>query len=431
MAKKWNLFINPLLLLAAVWVFVPAFAVAENVQRDESDKPIVLMIGIDGLRADTLQRIDAPNLQSLANAGVFAKMQPAMPTKTFTNFYSLATGLHPKHHGMISNRPYDRELKRRFNPKSDQSDPLWWQGEPIWITAEKQGITTATYFWVGSEVAYNGLRPTFWKPYNQDKDYGERVEEVLQWLTLPKIQRPQLITLYFSSVDTAAHDFGVESAQEKEAVINLDKHLGDLLQGIAELQLQQQVNIIVVSDHGMVNLSDDKIINLDPYIELSAFEVPDWSKKQNAVYAPFLTLFGNQDKIDIAYQTLNQVHPNLQVLQRGAFPKNYHFDHPQRGPDLMLLADPGWSIYASRDGFKPKSIEVTGRAKATHGYDNQHPLMQAIFVGAGPAFQKNLMSKPFDNIEVYSLIACILDIKPAQTDGNITHVQHLLTKSCD
>lgn len=432
MTKKWNLFIKPWFLLVALSVFLAPNAEAQNdAQNIESDEPIVLMIGIDGLRADTFQRIEAPNMQSLVRGGVFAKMIPAMPTKTFTNFYSLATGLHPKHHGMISNSPYDRKLKRRFSPKNDQSDPLWWSGEPIWVTAEKQGITAATYFWVGSEVAHNGIRPTFWKPYDQDKDYAERVEEVLHWLSLPKIKRPQLITLYFSSVDTASHDFGVGSAQEKAAVIDIDGHFGNLLKGLDELKLRQQVNIIIVSDHGMVNLSDDKVINLDPFIELSDFDVPDWSKQQKAIYAPYINLFGDKDKIDIAYQRLNQVHPNLQVLKRETLSKNYHFDHPQRGPDLMLLADSGWSVYASRGGLKPETIEATGRSKATHGYDNQDPLMQAVFVASGPAFKTDLMSEPFDNIEVYSLIACILDIKSAKTDGNIVHVQHLLTKSCN
>jgi predicted AlkP superfamily pyrophosphatase or phosphodiesterase len=68
---------------------------------DSNEDPLVIMIGVDGLRADTLERIHAPNLQLLADTGVRANMVPAMPTKTFVNFYSLATGLHPKHHGLF------------------------------------------------------------------------------------------------------------------------------------------------------------------------------------------------------------------------------------------------------------------------------------------------------------------------------------------
>ena len=225
-----NIYFKRLLILV-FWISFNAHSVAVN------DEPIVIMIGVDGLRADTLERMPAPNLQALADTGVKADMIPAMPTKTFVNFYSLATGLHPKHHGFVSNYPYDREIGRKFDRQTDASDPQWWGGEPIWITAEKQGVKTATYFWVGSEVEIDGVRPSFWKPYQQNKDYAERVEEVLQWLALPEKQRPRLITLYFSAVDTAVHNFGVDTAQERAAVALVDKHVGDLLLGLKKLGL--------------------------------------------------------------------------------------------------------------------------------------------------------------------------------------------------
>ena len=391
---------------------------------------IVIMIGVDGLRADTLERMPSPNLQSLADTGVRADMIPAMPTKTFVNFYSLATGLHPKHHGFISNHPYDRDLGRKFNRQVDVSDPKWWGGEPIWITAEKQGVKAATYFWVGSEVEIDGVSPSFWKPYEQTKDYAERIVEVLEWLALPEKQRPRLITLYFSAVDSAAHDFGVDSEEEREAVARVDKHIGDLLLGLNKLGLKQRANIVVVADHGMANLSDQRVINLDPLLDLSDFVVPDWFDDNNSVHAPFLNLYGSLPLVDAAYKKLHKAHPNMRVLRRGAFPDNYHFDHPQREPDLMLLADTGWSIYASRDKHEPQSMAKLGRSVATHGYDNQDPLMHATFIASGPAFKKKLRAKPFDNIEVYGLLACALMIKPANTDGNVKNMQYLMTQNC-
>lgn len=397
----------------------------------DNEDPIVIMIGVDGLRADSLERMTIPHLQSLANAGVKANMIPAMPTKTFVNFYSLATGLHPKHHGLISNYPYDRELGRIFNRKTDVSDPKWWGGEPIWITAEKQGIKTATYFWVGSEVAVNGVRPSFWKPYQKSKDYAERIEEVLEWLSLPKERRPRLVTLYFSAVDTAAHRFGVDSRQEKDAIIKVDKHIGDLLSGLDKLGLRKQTNLIVVADHGMVNLSDQRVINLDSWLDLSAFVAPDWPSHRKSVHLPFINLYAEEPKVvEAAYKLLVKAHPKLRVLRRGALPSNYHFDHPQREPDLMLLAETGWSIYASRNKSLPPQRLKSGHTVATHGYDNQDPLMHAAFIANGPAFKKNLTVNPFDNIEVYGLLACALNIKPAKTDGNINNVQHMLLKDC-
>jgi len=418
-----NVYFMHVLILVLLGFFNTAFA-------QDNEDPIVIMIGVDGLRADTLERMRAPNLQSLADTGVRANMIPAMPTKTFVNFYSLATGLHPKNHGFVSNYPYDRELGRQFDRQTDVSDPMWWGGEPIWITAEKQGVKAATYFWVGSEVEIDGVRPSFWKPYQQNKDYAERVEEVLQWLALPEKQRPRLITLYFSAVDSAAHDFGVGSSQEREAVAKVDKHIGDLLLGLSKLGLKQRANIVVVADHGMVNLSDQRVINLDPWLDLSAFIVPDWSSNSTSVHAPFLNLYAAPKLVDAAYNKLHKAHPKMRVLRRGNFPTDYHFDHPQREPDLMLLADTGWSIYASRDKRQPPPMLKLGRSVATHGYDNQDPLMHATFIASGPAFKKKLMASPFNNIEVYGLLACALKVKPAKTDGKIINVQYFMTQDC-
>ena len=430
----FNIYFKCWLILVLLVSSSTSFAKPSEAANKETNKePIVIMIGIDGLRADTLERMPAPNLQSLADAGVRANMIPAMPTKTFVNFYSLATGLHPKNHGFVSNYPYDREIGRKFNRQTDASDPQWWGGEPIWITAEKQGVKAATYFWVGSEVEIDGIRPSFWKPYQQNKDYAERVEEVLEWLALPEEERPGLITLYFSAVDSAAHNFGVGSAQEQKAVTKVDQHIGDLLLGINKLGLEKQTNIVIVADHGMVNLSDQRVINLDPWLDLSAFIVPDWSDESNSVHAPFLNLYATPnttDALDAAYTKLHKAHPKMNVLRRGNFPADYHFDHPQRGPDLMLLADPGWSIYTSRDKRKPQPLVKLGRAVATHGYDNKDPLMHATFIASGPAFNKKLMAAPFDNIEVYGLLACILKIKPANTDGDIKNVQYLMAQDC-
>lgn len=398
---------------------------------DAKEAPIVIMIGVDGLRADTLERMYVPNLQLLADAGVRANMIPAMPTKTFVNFYSLATGLHPKHHGFTSNYPFDRKLGRKFNRQTDSSDPQWWGGEPIWITAEKQGITAATYYWVGSEVKIDGIRPSFWKTYQQNKDYAERVEEVLTWLALPEKQRPRLITLYFSAVDSAVHKFGVGSEQEQDAVAKVDKHIGDLVRGLKKLGLEQRSNMVIVADHGMANLSDDRVINLDSWVDLSAFIVSDWSNSHSSVHAPFLNLYAATPKlVEAAYKKLVKAHPKMRVLRRGAFPANYHFDHPQREPDLMLLADTGWSLYASRDKRQPQSMTKSGRSVATHGYDNQNSLMHATFIAKGPAFKEDLIAKTFDNIEVYGLLACALKIKPANTDGNIENVQYMMTEHC-
>jgi predicted AlkP superfamily pyrophosphatase or phosphodiesterase len=398
----------------------------------QADKPsTVIMIGIDGLRANAIDVVPAKNLRQLAETGIRAKsLIPVMPTKTFVNFYSIATGLYPEHHGMISNAPYDRKLNRTFNVRNDVRDPAWWQGEPIWISAEKQGVKTATYFWVGSEVAIDGIQASYWKPYQQNKDYAERVDEVLAWLDLPAAQRPRLITLYFSAVDTASHNFGVGSEQERDAILRVDRHIGSLIEGLKQRDLLDSTNIIVVSDHGMADVSSERLINLDNWLDISDWIIPEWRANDEDVASPFLSLFSTPANIAKAYQLLKDVDPHMQVYRPSDLPEHYHFSHPDRAPDLMLLAEPGWEIYASRHVKYQDKTPTKKIVGAAHGYDNYSPQMQATFIASGPSFIEQAQIASFENIEVYGLVACLLDIKPAKTDGNVQRVAHLLKNPC-
>ncbi|MBV1901734.1 MAG: ectonucleotide pyrophosphatase/phosphodiesterase, partial [Kordiimonadaceae bacterium] len=383
--------------------------------------------------ADAIHRFPTPTLRALAATGVRSKgMIPAMPSMTFVNLYSLATGLHPEHHGFTSNFPYDRKLGRAFDRARDAQNPVWWGGEPIWITAEKQGVKSATYFWVGSEVAYDGVRPTFWKTFDREKEYGERVTEMLSWFAKPAADRPRFASLYFSAVNRAAHDFGVGSDQERAAVALVDRHVGDLITGMKKLGLYEQTNIIIVSDHGFTNLADDRVINLDKIVDLSQLTIPDWHPGVGPVYLPFMNVYGDSAEIKIALKALKGAHPNMQIHERGNFPEAYHFDHPDRAPDFMILADVGWALYASEGGNKPlPAVGSVPGTRGTHGYDNRHQDMHATFIAAGPKFNRGQIVESFENIEVYGILACALGISPARTDGNIKNVAHFLKDPCN
>ncbi|WP_340679200.1 ectonucleotide pyrophosphatase/phosphodiesterase [Paraglaciecola sp.] len=400
-------------------------------EAQSDSQSTVIMIGIDGLRPSAIDTVPAKNLRHLAKTGVRAKsLIPVMPTKTFVNFYSIATGLYPEHHGMISNAPYDRRLARTFNVSKDVRDPQWWLGEPIWISAEKQGVKTATYFWVGSEVVIDGIQPRYWKPYQQNKDYAERVNEVLAWLDLPAAQRPRLITLYFSAVDTAVHHFGVDSEGEREAILRVDQHIGRLLEGLEQRNMADSTDIIVVSDHGMADVSSERLINLDNWLDVSDWIIPEWRTSDEDVNSPFLSLFTTPANVARAYQLLKNADPHLQVYRPADYPEHYHFSHPDRIPDLMLLATPGWEIYASRDAKYQGKTPTKKIMGAAHGYDNHSPQMQATFIASGPDFIENVQVAPFENVEVYGLVACLLDIKPTKNDGDVQRVAHLLKKPC-
>lgn len=391
-------------------------------QQNTADKPIVILIGVDGLSSDAIDRFPAPTLNEIANTGVRAEhMTPVMPSVTFTNFYSLATGLYADGTGITSNRPYSKKFGGHME-RDQHGESKWWGGEPIWITAEKQGVTSAAMFWLGSETEIKGMRPTHWSPYEHNKPNEERVDQVLEWLAMPTKKRPQLMTLYFSDIDSASHMYGPKSEEEGNAIAAVDSQIADLRAGIEKLGLTDKVNLIVVSDHGMSAVSPDRTIYIDDYIDFDDVTTPQLENEMGVSPYPFAHIYVDNGDIDAEYNKLTQRHPKMKVYKRQDIPENWHLNNEDRTGDILVVADPGWLIFGRT--LEPKYQRP---AKGMHGYDRFAPDMQASFMAAGPNFKSGIRANAIENVEVYGIIAKILGLEPARTDGDLKNVTYFMT----
>lgn len=272
----------------------------------EDDGQIVLLIGLDGLRYDAIDRWDAPNLRALAERGTRPeRMISVMPTKTFVNFYSIATGLYPEHHGMISNSPWDRAARRHFSTREGSpQDPFWWQGEPIWITAERQGLRSHIMFWLGSESPVGGDMASVWHPYDHEKPYDERVAEVLSWFDAPAAEQPRFAAVYFDHVDTVTHRTGPFTPEEGEAVAEVDRLVGELVAGLESRGLLERTNIIVVSDHGMSPVSTERVVRIDRLADLDGLIFEEGMGPYGMGLEPFLMGYGSDTNVERVYRAL-------------------------------------------------------------------------------------------------------------------------------
>jgi predicted AlkP superfamily pyrophosphatase or phosphodiesterase len=384
------------------------------------DRPIVILISIDGWGWDYLQRFSPPTLSRLAAEGVRAEgLIPQFPSKTFPNHYTIVTGLTLAHHGIVSNNMRDPEIPGTFglSKRDVQADPRWWGGDPIWNTIERQGGVSAPMFWPGSEVLIGNRRATYWREFDDDLPNEARVDQLLQWLKLPEGKRPSFLTLYFSDVDTAGHRWGPDAEQTRAAALKVDREVGLLVAGVAAAGLADRVNYVVVSDHGMSALSRDRMIVVDDYIDLKTADVIDWS--------PVLGLSPKDGDVATMYAALKGKHPNLHVYQRHEVPAEYGLANHPRLEAIIGIADDGWHITSKTEVAR---WSEPGRAPpgGTHGYAASAQSMQGLFIAAGPRLQRGLVFKPFENIHLYHLMCAMLGVEPSHNDGDLAVVRDML-----
>jgi predicted AlkP superfamily pyrophosphatase or phosphodiesterase len=379
---------------------------------------ILILVSLDGFRWDYLDKFKAqtPHLNQLAAQGVrMERLIPVFPSLTFPNHYTIVTGLWPEHHGIINNRMYDPNFKSEFyifdNP--GPTDGRWWGGEPIWVTAIKQGRTADCMFWPGSEAEIDGIRPTEWEKFDAKITPDQVVDTGLGWLAQTN-NRPGLVTLYFHEVDTESHHHGVESAQVAKAVPQMDEAVGRLMDGLHRLQLDDTADVIIVSDHGMTDLSTNRVIALSDYVDLNSVQVDTWG-----AVAGLRPLDGN---VDALYGAFAGKENHFKLYRRENMPARFHYTDNPRIPPIVLVADEGW--YINKRPLDPAKYFES----ATHGFDNELPSMGATFIAYGPAFRHHVTLPPTSNVDIYNLLCATLGLKPAPNDGDSSLVREVLAK---
>jgi predicted AlkP superfamily pyrophosphatase or phosphodiesterase len=395
--------------LTAILFILPGF----RTDRRKPFKNYVLLVSLDAFRWDYSKIYHTPNLDKLAHDGVKAdRMFSSFPTVTFPNHYSIATGLYPDHHGLIDNNfsAPDLGLYYRKSDRTAVANPAFYGGEPMWATAEKQGVRSASFFWVGSEAAVGGKQPTYWKKYDESVTFEARIDTVIKWFGYPPDKRPELVNLYFDEPDATSHSFGPVSPQTGKIVERLDSLMGILRTKLAELPEAKKINLIILSDHGMEAVSAERYINLKSL-------VPNRMIASISGGNPVYMINPSEGKKDSVLFLLNKS-KGLKAWDKSKLPAKWHFGTNPRIPDIVVVADSSWSI-----GTRPDGSSVRGGA---HGYDNSNSDMFSIFYAAGPAFKKNYAFKELNNIDVYNLVCRILNIVPAKNDGDPNHIKNML-----
>lgn len=380
--------------------------------------PTTIVVSLDGFRADFLNRGLSPTLSKFISEGVSPRfMVPSFPSVTFPNHFTLVTGLYPESHGMVANDFYDPNLEEYFTVKPGLSDNAkWWTAEPIWATAEKQGIRTAIHMWPGSEAHIGNMDPTFYDKFNGTEILSRKVDRVMEFLDFPgeesdegvKKLRPQFIATYVPNVDTAGHLYGPNSTEIRSVITYADDMLAGILDGLEARNLTDIVNIVVVSDHGMATTSTSRTIQLDDLIDVNLVEYIDgWPLRGIRPKTP--------EDLDVLKAQLaekaEEYSDGIEIYTKDTMPERWHFTNNDRIAPLWVIPKAGWAVVERPDFDVQEALakDIAYRPRGIHGYDNYHPLMRAIFVARGPAFPHppNSRVEEFGKVTIHIITAAI------------------------
>ena len=371
-----------------------------------AERPIVILVSMDSFRPEYLTRGITPNLTRLAAEGASGSMQPSFPTKTVPNHYTLVTGLRPDHHGVVNNTMQDPTLPGLTFRLADAAavlDRRWWDdGEPIWVTAEKAGIPTASVMWPGSEADIGGVPPGLVTRYDKAMTSDQRIDRALSFLDLPIGERPGFIGVYLERLDNVGHAVGPDDPRLTPEIVSMDGSIGRLVAGIEARGLRDRVVLLLVSDHGLSGISPERVVRLGPLASSDAASVLYNGATISIEPAP------GQDEAVAAEVLAPREH--MSCWRRGTVPARFAFGHHRRVPSLFCVADVGWEILKIGD---PVSAN-----HGDHGWDNLEPDMQAIFIANGRGVRPGTRIVGLENVDLHALMGRLLGIAVPEDDGD-------------
>ena len=389
--------------------FLLVLIISGSVYGNTAKSPLILL-SIDGFAYDYLNKFKPKNILSFGKSGVKAKLLPVYPSKTFPNHLSIITGVYPAKHGIIHNKFYHPLLGEKYSLGTGKNNSTWLTAKPFWSFAEENNITTAVYFW--PEAMGQGKRPSFNIPYNKMDSEKARFDQIIKWLQLPNDEAPQFIASYFSSIDEVGHRYGPNSTELAQAVAEIDEVFGYFIQRLQQ-EVPFNVNVILLSDHGMIHIDKSKKIDLAKVFNEHLIKLITEKSIIVAQSSTQLYIYLEHDKLSkVQQESITQelmVSQNLsaglyRIYQKGNYPEYWQFNEDLAIiPDLIIEAS--INNYFSNKGDSNNNV-------ATHGYDALNkPELAAIFFASGPAIIKGRALNAFENIHIVPLMSQLLGLK--------------------
>ena len=359
----------------------------------------LVLVSIDGFRWDYLDRPEAHQMKALADRGVrVTRLMPVYPSKTFPAHLSMATGLYPTQHGIVDNYFCRNDRLDCYQKGAASEDPSWLAGTPLWTLVEQQGGRAATFFWPESEAPIAGTLPSEYRQYDARTPHAKRISQAIQWLEAPANERPQLITLYFSTVDSAGHAHGPDASQTRGAIAEVDRWIATLWRVIDQINAREaaDINLMLVSDHGMA------AVDRAQFIDTNTLPRPRGFKRVNSSTRVMYYQRGpDADLAALSERLEGMSDGRYRIVTKDVLTNRHYRDHPAVA-SLIIETDP------------PRLFRRGGAAgrdlAGMHGYAADEEEMAAFLVAVGPSFATETIIAKAHQLDVYPVAARLLSL---------------------
>lgn len=299
-------------------------------------------------------------------------------------------------HDPVFNATFSLRTREKLNHR-------WWGGQPIWITSEKQGVKAATFFW----------------PWVIPLE--RRILTILSWLHLPDHERPYVYAVHSEQPDTFGHRLGPHSSELDNPLREIDNIIGQLMNGLKQMNLHRCINVIIVGDHGMEEAHCDRTEFLSSYpLNLDEIHLIPGSLGRIRPRDPKSTTY--DPKVVVANLTCKMSTQHFKPYLKEHLPKRLHYANNRRIEGVHLLMERKWHIAKKM----PEKLRTRCGFFGDHGFDNKITSMRTIFMGHGPSFKFQKQVPEFENIELYNVMCDLLGLTPAPNNGTYGSLNDML-----
>jgi predicted AlkP superfamily pyrophosphatase or phosphodiesterase len=367
-------------------------------------------------------------------SGSYARsMQPVNPTVTWPNHTSMVTGVAPAKHGLIANGQINGQRMGKVPTVEFHADKTALVRVPtVYDRAHDAGLTTAEMDWVAVENA----KSIDWSFFEQPVATSPLLKEMLADGALKQAEldgfkkgpqayrdrlytrgatyairhhHPNLLLLHLLAMDSAEHTYGFDTMAGVNTAGFLDDRVKEVVDAVREAGDSDRTTFLIVSDHGQSSVHH----TVDPNAILREAGIPPSEAtalaEGGAAYiyetrrTPELTA---KIRATFAANPATESVPTDEQITEQGWPSRS--DNPAAF-DVLAYAKEDWKFGGSTVQPEPKT--------GAHGYPNNRPLMQAIFIANGAAIRSTDEQPAFPNINVAATIAQILGLPQTGMDG--------------